>query len=84
MMESAIARERAMKKWLRRWKLELVEHANPEWRDLWPDIAGGRSSADIPAGASPTVIPAHAGIRRTSRNMDPRVRGDDGLERNAT
>ncbi len=36
----AIAREKQLKKWRRRWKLELIERDNPEWRDLWPDIAG--------------------------------------------
>ena len=37
-MESAIARERAMKKWHRQWKINLIETQNPEWRDLWDDI----------------------------------------------
>ncbi|HEY7998289.1 MAG TPA: GIY-YIG nuclease family protein [Pseudolabrys sp.] len=32
--ESAIMRERQMKKWNRAWKLELIEKTNPEWRDL--------------------------------------------------
>lgn len=34
-MPSAIAREKAMKEWKRRWKLDLIERANPEWRDLY-------------------------------------------------
>jgi putative endonuclease len=33
-MESAIAREKQLKKWRRRWKIELIEKANPTWRDL--------------------------------------------------
>lgn len=37
-IEDAIAREKAMKAWKRDWKMELVERANPEWRDLWHDI----------------------------------------------
>mgnify|MGYP003602372482 FL=1 len=37
-LESAIARERAMKKWHRQWKINLIETQNPEWRDLWDDI----------------------------------------------
>jgi putative endonuclease len=37
-MESAIARERAVKEWRRRWKLELIEKHNPEWRDLFVGI----------------------------------------------
>jgi putative endonuclease len=33
-MPSAIRREKNLKKWLRNWKLELIEKENPEWRDL--------------------------------------------------
>ncbi len=34
----AIKREKAMKKWLRKWKIELIEKSNPEWKDLYPEI----------------------------------------------
>jgi putative endonuclease len=34
----AIAREKAMKKWLRAWKVRLIEQDNPTWRDLWFDL----------------------------------------------
>jgi putative endonuclease len=37
-MLSAIAREKQIKKWKRAWKVELIERANPEWRDLYPEI----------------------------------------------
>ena len=37
-MESAISREKAIKEWKRRWKLDLIERQNPEWRDLYPEI----------------------------------------------
>ncbi|MFC5569225.1 GIY-YIG nuclease family protein [Lysobacter yangpyeongensis] len=37
-MESAIAREKAIKAWKRLWKIELIEKPNPEWRDPYPDI----------------------------------------------
>ena len=37
-MESAIAREKALKKWRRVWKLELIERENPQWRDLYYDL----------------------------------------------
>ena len=37
-IEEAIMRENAMKAWKRDWKIELIERANPEWRDLWEDI----------------------------------------------
>ncbi len=33
-MESAIMREKQMKKWNRSWKLRLIEKANPDWNDL--------------------------------------------------
>jgi len=36
--ESAIVREKQIKKWNRVWKLELVERTNPNWRDLFTDI----------------------------------------------
>ena len=35
-----IAREKAMKAWRRAWKIELIEAANPEWRDLSQHLAG--------------------------------------------
>lgn len=37
-MESAIVREKAIKKWNRRWKLRLIEKMNPEWQDLYQNI----------------------------------------------
>ena len=37
-MQSAISREKAIKEWKRRWKLELIEQLNPNWRDLYGDI----------------------------------------------
>ena len=36
--ESAFVRERAMKKWNRAWKIELVQKTNSEWRDLYDDL----------------------------------------------
>ena len=36
--ESAFTRERAMKKWNRVWKIELIQKMNPEWRDLYDDF----------------------------------------------
>ena len=36
---SAIQREKQLKKWRRAWKIELIEERNPEWRDLYSEIA---------------------------------------------
>jgi putative endonuclease len=37
-MLQAIGREKQIKNWKRAWKIRLIEHANPDWRDLWPSI----------------------------------------------
>ena len=39
-MPSAIAREKAIKKWRRKQKIDLIRAANPEWHDRWWDIIG--------------------------------------------
>jgi putative endonuclease len=39
-MESAILREKRLKKWRRAWKVELIEAMNPEWKDLYPEVCG--------------------------------------------
>ena len=35
---AAIQREKTLKRWVRRWKLNLIESRNPDWRDLWDDV----------------------------------------------
>ncbi len=35
----AIAREKQLKKWNRAWKLRLIEKMNPDWKDLYDEIA---------------------------------------------
>lgn len=37
-IREAIAREKAIKKWRRAWKLKRVNEMNPEWRDLYDDL----------------------------------------------
>jgi putative endonuclease len=37
-IEDAIAREKQVGEWKRKWKLELIESMNPEWQDLYEDI----------------------------------------------
>ncbi len=38
---TAIQRETSLKRWRRDWKLALIRNANPGWRDLYDDLAGG-------------------------------------------
>ena len=77
-MDSAISREKAMKKWLRKWKLSTIEKSNPEWRDLWPEIIGAVPPAVVPAnaGTHTPVVPANAGTQ-DSATLDSRIRGND-------
>jgi putative endonuclease len=37
-IEEAIAREKAIKKWRRAWKVALIERGNPSWSDLFEHI----------------------------------------------
>ena len=36
---TAIQREKRLKKWNRAWKIRLIEESNPDWVDLYPQIA---------------------------------------------
>jgi putative endonuclease len=38
--ESALQRERQLKKWNRAWKLQLIERCNPSWKDLSDELMG--------------------------------------------
>ena len=37
-LNSAIQRERRLKKWKRQWKIELIEESNPDWKDLYCEL----------------------------------------------
>lgn len=65
-MQAALAREKALRRWRRGWKVSLVEAANPDWRDLAPRVAapGGGASRPSPAVAAPTAVPAPTPHRR--------------------
>jgi putative endonuclease len=51
MIEAAIVREKRIKEWQRKWKLELIEQSNSGWRDLSIDLLG-----------PPDWVPACAGM----------------------
>ncbi len=36
--ESAISREKQIKKWNRKWKLDLIDNSNPFWEDLYEKL----------------------------------------------
>jgi putative endonuclease len=35
---SAIQREKRLKKWERKWKIELIETMNPDWHDFYEEL----------------------------------------------
>ena len=35
---SALEREKQLKNWKRKWKMELIEKENPDWKDLFDDL----------------------------------------------
>ena len=37
-VESAIRKEKQLKKWKREWKIRLIEKGNPEWKDLYQEL----------------------------------------------
>ena len=38
-VQVALQRERSLKRWRRDWKIALIEKSNPDWRDLFDDVA---------------------------------------------
>jgi putative endonuclease len=38
-IRAAIQREKNLKKWPRAWKIALIERGNPDWPDLYADLA---------------------------------------------
>ena len=37
-IETAITREKQLKKWRREWKITLIENMNPTWEDLYQKL----------------------------------------------
>ena len=72
-METAIAREKAIKEWKRTWKIRLIEGFNPEWAHLYEHcynsdglsgISGPRPSfrRTLESSLSEHWTPAFAGV----------------------
>jgi predicted GIY-YIG superfamily endonuclease len=38
----SIHRETCLKKWNRKWKLDLIESLNPDWNDLYEEITAAQ------------------------------------------
>ena len=53
-VRDAIAREKAVKRWRRAWKIAMIEEANPDWTDLWdtlgplPPVPEGGTAGRLP------------------------------------
>jgi putative endonuclease len=37
-VDSALQREKQLKEWRRSWKVDLIEKANPLWKDLFDEL----------------------------------------------
>lgn len=51
-MTEAIQREKSLKKYMREWKINLIERENPHWEDLFPALVGIPQSRELPASQS--------------------------------
>jgi len=74
--EEAQLREKRIKKWQRKWKIQLIEKYNPEWRDISDDFPKKLTpieKMDILFGKNDV-----AEISKKSQ-LDSRFRGNGGL-----
>ncbi len=53
-IDEAIQREKSLKRYLRAWKINLIEQFNPQWVDRYPGLA---SRHEFGAGASGDLDP---------------------------
>ena len=53
-MESAIKREKLLKKWHRPWKFRIIEELNPDWLDLHESIDSLATLVSEKAGPRPS------------------------------
>jgi putative endonuclease len=50
-VRSALSREKQLKNWKRKWKIELIEKENPKWIDMYDTMTGREK--DMDSGSSP-------------------------------
>ncbi|HEY4585144.1 MAG TPA: GIY-YIG nuclease family protein [Brevundimonas sp.] len=61
--DGAFLRERQLKKWKRRWKLQLIDESNPDWTDLFDTVRlGGLKDAS-------DWVPACAGTSGSEKDL---------------
>ncbi|HEY1630031.1 MAG TPA: GIY-YIG nuclease family protein [Rhizomicrobium sp.] len=53
----AIRRETRLKKWSRKWKLDLIESKNPEWTDLYEEMIADKPLPDWLIAANAKEVP---------------------------
>ena len=56
-VNTAIRRETRLKKWSRKWKLDLIESKNPEWTDLYEEMTASQSLPEWLVAANPKKTP---------------------------
>lgn len=45
-VRSALSREKQLKNWKRKWKIELIEKENPKWIDMYDTMTGREKDMD--------------------------------------
>jgi len=60
-VHEAIQREKTLKRYVRAWKINLIERTNPHWVDLYPTLPG--------VAPVPQLVPG--------RGLDPRNKSED-------
>ncbi len=67
---AAIAREKALKKWRRDWKIRLIEEQNPEWFDLFPRDLQLTVLSGLAPSAAATAHNPYPALRRNGSTFD--------------
>ncbi len=44
----AVQRKKSLSRWVRAWKIALIEQDNPNWRDLWVEILDQGTHGKVP------------------------------------